>query len=265
MEKIKFYCVTNKLINFLDFEEYNLAWVGKDNPPSNYLKCNYKDNIFHKEKNYSELTFHYWYWKNLLPYERDDQWVGFCQKRRYWIKNKTTDIINTQNLHKYLLTEVIDEKNKINSFICDSIKVSGVKTTKLLKRGWRNVLKKPSIFFNENHQTIKVHFDMHHGHGNLEKAIMLLEKEDREDFDSYVRTYNFFNPHIMFISKKKIINKWFEALFPWLERCENEFGFNNLSGYDSTRIYAYLSERYLSFWFKKYTNYKEQAWTFLDI
>ena len=34
---------------------------------------------------------------------------------------------------------------------------------------------------------------------------------------------------------------------------------------DSTRIYAYLSERYLSFWFKKYTNYKEQAWTFLDI
>ena len=64
MEKIKLYCVTNKLINFLDFEEYNLAWVGKDNPPSNYLKCNYNDNIFHKEKNYSELTFHYWYWKN---------------------------------------------------------------------------------------------------------------------------------------------------------------------------------------------------------
>ena len=157
------------------------------------------------------------------------------------------------------------KKKKINSFICDSIKVSGVKTTKLLKRGWQNVLKKPSIIFNENYQTIKVHFDMHHGHGNLEKAIKLLEKEDRKDFDSYVRTYNFFNPHIMFISQKKIINKWFEALFPWLERCENEFGFNKLSGYDSTRIYAYLSERYLSFWFKKYTNYKEQAWTFLDI
>tara|TARA_B100000941_G_scaffold112883_1_gene79301 strand:+ start:4324 stop:5121 length:798 start_codon:yes stop_codon:yes gene_type:complete len=265
MEKIKFYCVTNKLINFLDFKGYNLAWVGKDNPPSNYLKCNYRDNIFHKEKNYSELTFHYWYWKNLLPYEREDQWVGFCQKRRYWINNKTTDIINTQNLHKYLLTDVIDEQNKVNSFICDSIKVSGVKKTKLLKRGWRNILKKPSIFFNKNYQTIKVHFDMHHGHGNLEKAIKLLEKEDREDFYSYVNTYNFFHPHIMFISQKKIISKWFEALFPWLERCEKEFGINNLSGYDSTRIYAYLSERYLSFWFRKYTNYREQAWTFIDI
>ncbi len=265
MEKIKLYCVTNKLINFLDFEEYNLAWVGKDNPPSNYLKCNYNDNIFHKEKNYSELTFHYWYWKNVLPYERDDQWIGFCQKRRYWIKNKTTDIIDTHNLHKYLLREVTDEQNEINSFVCDSIKVSGVKTTKLLKRGWRNILKKPSVLFNENYQTIKVHFDMHHGYGNLEKAIKLLEKEDREDFNTYVNTYNYFNPHIMFISQKKIINKWFEALFPWLERCEKEFGINNLSGYDSTRIYAYLSERYLSFWFKKYTNQKEQAWTFIDI
>ena len=40
--------------------------------------------------------------------------------------------------------------------------------------------KKTKYFFNENHQTIKVHFDMHHGHGNLEKAIMLLEKEDKK-------------------------------------------------------------------------------------
>jgi hypothetical protein len=264
MKKIKFYCVTNKLINFLNFEEYNLAWVGKGSPPSNYLNCNYNDNIFYKEKNYSELTFHYWYWKNLLPNEKDDQWVGFCQKRRYWIKNKTVDTIDTQNLKNYLLTDVNDDQNKINSYICDPIKVSGVKSIKLIKRGWRNILKEPSILFNENNQTIKIHFDMHHGHGNLEKAIKLLENEDREDFDNYVRTNNFFNPHIMFIAKKKIINKWFEALFPWLERCEKEFGFNNLSGYDTTRIYAYLSERYLSFWFKKYTNYKEQAWTFLD-
>ena len=30
----------------------------------------------------------------------------------------------------------------------------------------------------------------------------------------------------MFI--KKIMIKWFNALFPWLERCEREFGFENL-------------------------------------
>ena len=264
MKKIKFYCVTNKLINFLDFEEYNLAWVGKDNPPPNYLKCNYKDNIFHKEKNYSELTFHYWYWKNLLPYEKDDQWVGFCQKRRYWIKNKTTDIIDTQNLHKYLLTDVMDEKKKINSFICDSIKVSGVKTTKLLKRGWQNVLKKPSIIFNENYQTIKVHFDMHHGHGNLEKAISVLNEKYRNDFYNYVKSSSNLHPNIMCISKSKILNQWFMDLFEWLSNCEKVFGFENLKGYDTGRLYAYLAERFLPFWFRKNTKYLEWPWAFFE-
>ena len=57
MKKIKFYCVTNKLINFLNFEEYNLAWVGKGSPPSNYLNCNYNDNIFYKEKIIQSLHF----------------------------------------------------------------------------------------------------------------------------------------------------------------------------------------------------------------
>ena len=68
----------------------------------------------------------------------------------------------------------------------------------------------------------------------------------------------------MFIAKKRIVKNWFDTLFPWLERCEKIFGFNNLKGYDTTRLYAYLAERYLSFWFKKYSNFKEQKWIFLD-
>ncbi len=265
MKKIKFYCVTNKLINFINFEEYNLAWVGEDKSPLGYIKCDYKDNIFYKEKNYSELTFHYWYWKNLLPLEKDDQWIGFCQKRRYWIKDKTNDIINKENINKYLLTNLNDQKQKFDSVICDPIKISGAKNIKLLKRGWRNILKDPRVLFDDKYQNIKVHFDMHHGYGNLEKAIKLLDKDDRDDFYEYVKVNNYFNPHIMFISKKEIINKWFGTLFPWLEKCEKEFGFDTLNGYDTTRIYAYLSERFLSYWFKKYTNYKEHPWIFLDI
>ena len=68
----------------------------------------------------------------------------------------------------------------------------------------------------------------------------------------------------MFIAKKKIIDRWFSALFPWLEECEKIFGYNKLKGYDTTRLYAYLSERYLSFWFKKYTKFKAHPWVFLD-
>ena len=98
---------------------------------------------------------------------------------------------------------------------------------------------------------------MHHGYGNLDKAINLLDNEDKNEFRKFVNISNSFNPHIMFISKPEIANKWFSKLFPWLFRCENEFGFKNLSGYDTTRLYAYLAERYLPFWFRKYTKFIE--------
>jgi len=146
MKKIKFYCVTNKLINFISNENYNLAWVGKDNPPNNYIKCDNKDNIFYKEKNYSELTFHYWYWKNLLKFEQEGQWIGFCQKRRYWIKDTNKNEINMNNLNKYLLTHCDDKNENYEAFICDPIKISEAKKIKLLKRGWRNILKQPNIY-----------------------------------------------------------------------------------------------------------------------
>ena len=265
MNKIKFYCVTNKQINFINKKEYNFGWVGKGKNPFSYIPCNNKDNIFYKERYYSELTFHYWYWKNLLELEKDDQWVGFCQRRRHWIENNTEEVINSDNINNFLLIDAKKEWNNYDSLICKPIKISGAKRIKLIKRGWKNILKKPSILLKEKLQTISVHFDMHHGYGNLSKAIKLLENEDRNDFLEYVNSNDEFNPHIMFITKKKIMNKWFNVLFPWLERCEKVFGFENLEGYDKTRIYAYLAERFLSFWFKKYTTYKEQAWTFIDV
>ena len=263
MNRFKIYCVTNKKINFLNKSEYFPAWVGKDEPPKNYLRCDEKDNIFHKEKFYSELTFHYWYWKNLLNNEEDNQWIGFCQKRRFWVKSNDIQI-NKNNLNENLLTNVDDSESNINSIICNPISVSGVRKIKIIKRGWKNLIKDPKIFFSKNKQNIELHFDMHHGYGNLSKAIDLLNDEDKKDFLVYVRDNTKFNPNIMFIAKKRIVKNWFDTLFPWLERCEKIFGFNNLKGYDTTRLYAYLAERYLSFWFKKYSNFKEQKWIFLD-
>ena len=144
------------------------------------------------------------------------------------------------------------------------INVKGAKKMKILKRGWRSVIKNPLILFDDTYHNLKLHFDMHHGFGNLDLAIDLLDADDKNDFSTYVNTNTKFNPHIMFIAKVGIINKWFDKLFPWLERCEKKIGFKNLSGYDTKRLYAYLAERYLSFWFKKYTVYKEQPWTFIE-
>ena len=160
---------------------------------------------------------------------------------------------------KHILQEPEEDWNKYESIICKPIKLNNIKKMKLIKRGWKSLIKSPSIFFDISKQNIKLHFDMHHGYGNLEKATYLLPKEDVNEFLNYIENNTMLNPHIMYISKSKILDNWFNTLFIWLSKCEEIFGFKNLKGYDTGRLYAYLAERYASFWFKKYTNYKEQS------
>jgi hypothetical protein len=264
MNFLDIYCVTNKHVSFLKDINYKVGWVGKEDPLPNYINCNEKDNIFYKEKYYSELTFHYWYWKNLMNL-KEKKWVGFCQKRRFWIKpDSEGKIIDTTNIKEHLLQNLPKNWEKYDSIICKPISISGAKKIKILKRGWRSLIKDPSILFDKKKENINLHFDMHHGYGNMGKAIEMLDDNDKDDFKKFVHSESSFNPHIMFVAKPEILNKWFTSLFAWLERCEKEFGFKELGGYDTTRIYAYLAERYLSFWFKKHTNYLESPWVFID-
>ena len=263
MRKIEIFCVTNLEINFLENLGLNLVGVGKRKFSKKYITCLSGKNIQKKEKNYSELTFHYWFWKNKLSTYRPNVWIGFCQKRRFWLK-KSAKVISLKSLKKNILLKVPKKKKFFNSIICKPISVYNPKKMKILKRGWRNLIKDPSIFLNSKKQTIKLHFDMHHGFGVLGQAIDQMQSKDREEFRYFVSTKNKFNPHIMFISKKKILHKWFNDLFKWLFKCEKVFGIKSLKGYDQERLYAYLVERYLSFWFHKYTKTLEWHWTFFE-
>ena len=265
MKNLKIYCVTNKKIDFVSKSNYFFGWVGKEPAPKDYLTCNTQDNIFIKEKFYSELTFHYWYWKNQLKNENDTDWIGFCQKRRFWIKDEAKEKnINTNNANDFLVDEVEELPKNVESIICEPIKVNNVKKIKMIKRGIKSLIEDPSIFFDTSKQSVKFHFDMHHGYKNLERAISVMKEKDRSEFLHYVENNVCYNPHIMVISKKRILNKWFSSLFEWLFECENVHGFDKLKGYDTQRLYAFLGERYLSYWFKKYTVYKENHWRLIE-
>jgi hypothetical protein len=258
MSNLDIYCITDKPLLHLDNLPYKKAGVGKSIFPKNYYLSDSLDNIFYKEKHYSELTFQYWFWKNKLSQLKDSTWIGFCQKRRFWIKEESINLeINLSNLADHLLLSIPKALSQNNSIIVNSIFVNKVNKIKLIKRGFKSLIKNPSIFFNESKQNVKLHFDMHHGYGNLDLAINVMEDTDRKEFRDFVDNSVLFNPHIMFIAKPMIANQWFSKLFPWLFRCEKIFGFNNLKGYDTQRLYAYLAERYLSFWFKKYTKFIE--------
>ena len=97
------------------------------------------------------------------------------------------------------------------------------------------------------------------------KTINLLPEKDRNDFYFYVRNNVSFNQGNMFVSNSsEVINSYFSDVFQWLKKCEKIFGFD-LKGHRKIRMYTYLAERYLPYWFKNYTKFLEVPVVYCDI
>ena len=222
-------------------------------------------NISEKNPYYGEYTFHYWFRKNEL-HKLSDEWIGFCQYRKFWI-NKSHDkkIENLNDLKTILIQDIPKKFNDFQSILVEPLFINQFRFSKFIKNNFKNMIKKPVLFFNKEKRNLKFHFDMMHGEGNLDKAIDLLNNNDRTEFRKFVNSEVSFNPHNMFMCRSKtIMENYYNDVFSWLKKCEYEFGFN-LDGYGLKRIYGFLAERYLSFWFKKYTKHQTLPIIFSDI
>jgi len=261
--KIEMYCLTHKRVNFLEDFNYNLVNISSKPISTKYLNCDTQDNIINKEKYYAELTFHYWYWKNKINIA-EDNWIGFCQRRRFWTKSKIPESkIEKNQIKKNLLMEIPNELSNFESFLCEPVNVNKIKKMKIIKKGFKSLFRNPNILFDESKQTLSFQFNMQHGYEILEQSIELLGVEDKYDFFDFMNKSVSFNPHNMVITKPKTLNKWYKNLFTWLDKCEDKLGFSQFKNYE-TRIYAFLSERYISYWFKKYSQCHELPWTFFE-
>ena len=257
------YCICLHDRNYRTVKDlgYIPVGLGKKSFSDGWLRDNQGENISEKNNYYGEYTFHYWFWKNKIDQIENGTWIGFCAYRRFWLNNKKT--VSKPNKNNFLI-HVPEEWNNYDTILGQQFFINKMKLSKLVKHGLRSLLNRPSAIFEKN-RNIKFHFNSFHGFGKLDKAIDLLNDEDREDFRKFVNTEVSFNPHNMFICKsKRILKNYYENLFPWLKRCEKVFGFKSGS-YGETRIYGFLAERYLSYWFNKYT--KPLVWSiiFFDI
>jgi len=224
--------------------------------------------ISKKNKNYGEYTFHYWLWKNYIGLNQvNDGWFGFCQYRKFWSIEKNNLFPSAINeLKPMVLTEIPKSYENFDVILGELHSINQLKIMKFLKKGFRIIIKNPSYLFNKNKRNIKFHFDLMHGYNNLNKAINLLDNDNRKDFNDFVNSNTSFNPHNMFICKsKKILKDYYSTIFPWLERCEKLFGFDNLKGFGKIRIYTFLAERFMPYWFHKNTKIKTMPIIFYDI
>jgi len=242
-------CLHNRVLPEIKKVDYVPVGLGNDNYSKEWLKDNTLENISYKNKYYGEYTFYYWFWKNILPKTNDNHWIGFCSYRELWgNKKKITEV---SKFEEVVLTEIPKEWDGFDTVIGEHIYMNDLKISKLIKHGLLSLARNPSAFF-KSKRNIRFHFDMWHGNGNLDKAIDLLDNE-RADFRKYTQKNISFSDGAMFVCRsKKLLNNYYNTLFPWLERCEKIFSFN-LKGYSNIRIYAFLAERYQSYWFEKYT------------
>jgi hypothetical protein len=271
MKNLSMFCLSlyGEHLNNLKKINYIPVGLGENNFNNEWLRDNTKQNISNKNKYYGEYTFHYWFWKNMIDEISDKNWIGFCAYRRYWANhnnmksNELNKIINNQNFREHVLQDVKNDWSNYESILGERIPFGKIKLSKIIKNGGiKSILRNLNSFI-KNQTTVKFHFDIFHGNEKIDKAIDLLEMKERSDFRTFINNQSF-NKENMFICKsKKIIKEYYNSVFPWLQRCENIFGFN-LNAWHEIRIYTFLAERYLSYWFNKYTTVKEWPIFFYD-
>ena len=271
MKNLSMFCLSlyGEHLNNLKKINYIPVGLGKNNFNNEWLRDNTKENISNKNKYYGEYTFHYWFWKNMVDDISDKQWIGFCAYRRYWANhnnmksNELNKIVNNQNFQEHVLQDVKNDWSNYETILGESIPFGKIKLSKIIKNGGiKSILRNLNSFI-KNQTTVKFHFDIFHGNEKIDKAIDLLEMKERSDFRIFINNQSFNKENMFICRSKKIIKEYYNSVFPWLQRCENIFGFN-LNAWHEIRIYAFLAERYLSYWFNKYTRVKEWPIFFYD-
>ena len=268
MNKLQMFCLSLEPNHHAFIKElgYIPVGLGEKHFNKDWLTDKSGINISEKNKYYSECTFHYWIWKNYLD-KIGDGWIGFCQYRKFWsLKKHRSEDINIKTINSQVLKQIPDEFENYEAILGEPMFTNHWRTTKFIKKGLKIFIKNPLLLFSKKKRNINFHFDFMHGKNNLRKAINLLDEANKDDFSTFVNKEVSFNPHNMFICKsKKLLDKYYQSIFSWLFRCEKIFGTKNLSGHGQIRIYGYLAERYLSYWFNKYTSVKSWPMVFYDI
>ena len=268
MKNLKMFCLSLEPshLEFIKNLNYTPVGLGEKNFSNEWMTDKTGKSISEKNKNYGEYTFHYWIWKNYID-KLDNQWIGFAQYRKFWTINNFEDVnLDINKISAVAIKEIPNSFDDCEVILGKPFYVNQKRISKFLKKGLKIVLKKPGVLFDKNLRNLKFHFDLMHGENNLAKAINLLDDKNKKDFQDYMDKNFYFHPQNMFICKSKsLLLEYYETIFPWLERCEDVFGFKNLKGYDLTRIYGFLAERFLSYWFTKNAKFKTMNITFYDI
>ena len=145
--------------------------LGKNIYSTKFLLDSKGENISHKNPFYGEYSFHYWLWKNEIKNLKKENWIGFCQYRKFWLN--TEEKIKNDNINKLsqnLVRTIPKELDEFEAILGEPLFINQFKFSKFIKKDIFKIVRNPKLLLDKNKRNIKFHFDLMHGEGNLNKG-----------------------------------------------------------------------------------------------
>ncbi len=225
MIKFHIYCLSVGEYTFFKYLPKNIIplILNDKKITNNYLNGSTKDNIHHLNKYFGELTGIYWVYKNIIQNYDNEDLIGFCQNRRFFL-NKCFD--DNHNINSDLYSMLLANKTEIFDTS-------------------ETIMIKPTLHKNEN---IYDHFINNHGEKLINESFNLLDNNNSILFREYLKK-NHYSICNMFITKVKVFKRYCDFIFPFLNNILDYCLKENLCKNRNIRLPAFFIERFTSFWF----------------
>jgi hypothetical protein len=241
------YVVSHKLITHDIPAPCTPIYVGKAGKESHGVNDRSGISISEKNPFYSELTAHYWVWKNVLPCASDEDFIGFCHYRRFFTFDiQVKKISDLNGVEAFLFIEK-NLKTPDDVILANPIKFP-------VKQHWFSYSQKlRRLKYPWQDLSLMEQYEKEHDKEDLLIAVNLLPEKIKSEFLLFLKESKSFSPFNMYISRPHILDGYFNILFPWLDRVEKNIEFKKRSSYQA-RLPGFLAERFSSFYFSKYCN-----------
>ena len=250
------YVITHKNIPLEIKKPHELFYVGGSDVGLGRLNEISGYSIASKNKQFCELTAHYWVWKNIIPTLHPNDYIGFCHYRRYFtFGNK----ISIDEIESFDPTDIICKifNEGYNCILPTPLEFS--------QHTWiKNTIKYKRLFTPYTKYRLIEQYDDNHILDDLLVAVDLLPIEHRNKFEKYIKTNYTLSAYNMYIARVKDFNDYFKLLFAWLFEVENKIDISSRDAYQS-RLFGFLAERFSSYYFQTYMKPYFSDVTFYDL
>jgi hypothetical protein len=239
------FVVSLKKLPYRAVPPYKLVYVGGTEPGPGELSDASQDSIAERNPGFSELTAHYWVWKNLFPSMAPDETVGFCHYRRFptfgLAASSWDDVMR------------LDCEQKIAAVLSSGHDVIMAEPLTYTMRSLRSCLGASAYLLRPilpgTVLTLAEHYRVGHSPSDLKTAIALLPPEHREGFAAFLNTKEL-APYNMYIARKDLLNDYFAVLFEWLFAVEKKIDIERHNRYQR-RVFGFLAERFAPYYFTR--------------